>query len=170
MPNTSLPLGLNSGSTGHITHANIIHEEMNRLTRETGRRNVESLLVNGWKIDRSSVASSGIHIERVNMDVYLHIRGLDGRNATHQNFLDWSSTDDGTGISNNFFPYGLVFKSAIHANDSNEQWVISCTSSTSGFMMEKASGGGFLGLSGGYWRTFHWRTDRAWPSFLPPAV
>lgn len=70
MPNTTLPTSLAPGSPGLISNANIVHAEMNRLSRDTGWRNVTSLLRNG-------ASATTARIRRQDNLVIFEVRNLD---------------------------------------------------------------------------------------------
>lgn len=163
MSNTELPTGLNSGNTDHIGNHNTIHSELNELTRSTGRRNVESLLINGWRID--GPVGSGIHIERIRNEVYLHIRGLDGVNATSAYFLRFGA-DSLTEVSARFRPDGVAWQGPNHFDGSYGTWAPASAND----QLLIVSGTDYRRSLGGYWRTFMWTVGDVWPSFLPPAV
>jgi hypothetical protein len=84
MANTTLPTtGVVSDDPAYDHKADhyIIHTEVNKLSRDTGRRNVASLLINGW-------TATTIEMQRVNERTYLRIKGLNGSAATNSRFLE----------------------------------------------------------------------------------
>lgn len=172
MANTSLPTGVNAGTTGHAGFHNTLHTEVNKLSRSTGKRNIESYLINGWAIDRSSISGSGIWIERVDDMVILTARGLDGSNATSSLMMATVSSDTGEGISRNFLTDSGTYKSGVHSNDERELWIFAYT--TTNLYINNATPGTpgvtHFKKCGGYERQFIWHTTRNWPSFLPPAA
>lgn len=171
MPNTSLPTGLNANTTGHVDFHNTIHAEINLLSRRTGRRNLKDLLINGWAIDPNA-NGGGIHAEIIDDRVYLYIRGLDGTNATNVKFMNFSSVDDGSGISTRFAPYNSAYQSPVYTNGLSDDDRYIMASSTNGWAIYTPTLGSYFKKCGTYWRVFSWPTgDRnGWPSFLPPAV
>lgn len=155
MPNTSLPTNVAPGSTGHIGHANIVHEEINRLSQDTGLRDVTSLLVNGWKVG----AGGYVRIRRVNDLVTLFVNRLDGRDSTNRAFLD--AGNQAPAISLNMFPkdnqLSALFKGS--SDTATEPWNM-FTSGNSFWLSQQI-------LTGNTTVSWTFQTDRAKPSFLP---
>ena len=142
MANTSLPTSISAGSTGHISHANTVHDEVNELSRSTGLRSVHSLLVNGWN-------ATSVYIERVRDHTYLYLRGLDGTAATSGAFLSFS--DLGAG----FRPIGNSFQSALHEDAAGDP------------IRLRADANNIISPSrdwGGYNRVIVWRTTASFPA------
>lgn len=86
MANTALPTNIQAGSTGRIAQTNILHEEVNDLSRNTGPRLVQAgAIVNGWK-------ASSVLVQRIQDLVYVTVSGLDGTNATDDRFLAFGTS------------------------------------------------------------------------------
>lgn len=166
MSNTTLPTGLNSGSTGHITHANIIHAEMNELSRGTGRRMATGLLANGWTYRTQTDTSRGVHIERIRDMIHVYISGLDGTNATSPVFLPFGDTSDK--VSTTFMPYGGYYQSSIQSDNIGGQW--SLRSGVPGLEIFTEGINDYKHYLGGFWRVFSYPTRQGWPTFLPPVA
>ncbi|WP_440102367.1 hypothetical protein [Glutamicibacter mishrai] len=77
----ALPTNITVDTAGHAGLHNDVNAEVNRLARDTGRRNVTSLLINGW-------TASAVEIQRQNDRAYLRITGLNGSAATSSRFMD----------------------------------------------------------------------------------
>lgn len=157
MPNTSLPT-VQVGTTGRIEQTNIVHEEINRMSRDTGWRNVRGLLANGW-------SASDARIRRYDDRVTVQFTGLDASESSEATIIRLGS-NEATQLSSNFGP------------DINGGWRLPIFESSSGrvqFYGNNSSGlnavffeGTTLGL--GFTLQVTWNTYRAWPNFLPPAV
>lgn len=167
MSNTDLPIGLNTGNIEHIHHHNIIHEELNRITRDTGWRDASGHLINGWKL---GATNSWIRIRRINDFVYFSVRSLDGSDATSDVFMTHGS-DDGQNISNRFMPPAWSYRSAPQVDDNGDIWTLQIQSAG---MRIPASFGGYKRNLGAYARYFIWPgysdSFSDWPSFLPPEI
>lgn len=166
MSNTNLPVGLNSGSIGHIGHANILHAEVNELSRDTGRRNATGFLVNGWTHRAQSDTSRGVHLERIRDMVYVYISGLDGTNSTSDEFISFGKTSDK--ITEDFMPYGGFYQSEFHSDLAGGQWAI--RAGITGLSILVEGNNDRQHYLGGYWRVFSYPTRQPWPTFLPPAA
>ena len=84
MANTNLPVsGVVSGDPAydHKGHHYTIHAEVNKLSRDTGRRNMASLLINGW-------TATTIELQRVNERTFIRFKGLNGSAATSSRFME----------------------------------------------------------------------------------
>lgn len=80
MANTNLPESVSPAPSGHLGFHDILHAEVNELSRNTGLRDIKPLLVNGWTAD-------ALYIERVRDLVHLWFKKLDGSAATSATFL-----------------------------------------------------------------------------------
>ena len=76
-----LPTNVTVNTAGHAGLHNDTNTEVNRLGQDTGRRNVASLLINGW-------TASAVELQRQNERCYLRITGLNGSAATSSRFMD----------------------------------------------------------------------------------
>lgn len=146
MANTSLPTSISDGSTGLISHANTVHGEVNELSRNTGLREIKSLLVNGW-------TATSVYIERVRDRVHLYVRGLDGTGAASNAFLTFG---DASGqIPTGFRALGNSYQSELQ-EDANGN---SCR-----LRVDANSVLGPAGVNvGGYNREFAWRCTASFP-------
>ena len=172
--NTTLPTGLNVGSTGHTDNHNVIHAAVNELTKDTGLRDASHLLTNGWKLDTASGNPCWVRIRRTVDRVYLYVRGLDGSAATSPRFLTFGA-DEETQLSTRFSvqnsPSGpKSARSAMQFDDAGDPWAMEV--STTYVQLSTAFGGlSYQRKLGGWEREFQWQTlDPVMPSFLPPAV
>lgn len=76
-----LPTNVDVNTTGHAGLHNETNEEVNILGRDTGRRDMATLLINGW-------TAANIEIQRQNGRCYLRFAGLDGSAATSSRFME----------------------------------------------------------------------------------
>lgn len=83
MANTNLPEALSGSSTGHIGHTNVVHSEINLMTRDTGSVDITAALRNGWTSQR-------VTYNRRDQEVYLRFEGLSGTSATSTTVLEFS--------------------------------------------------------------------------------
>lgn len=98
MPNTNLRTNIVNAATGAISDANIVHGEINRLSRDTGWCDVTDRLRNGW-------TAASVRIRRVDYTTILAISELDSTNASSNVFLDANGGEDtGSNISSYFLP------------------------------------------------------------------
>lgn len=165
MPNTTLPTNLAPGSPGLISNANTVHSEMNRLSRDTGWRNVTSLLRNG-------ASATTARIRRQDNLVIFEVRDLDVSAV--------SGVSDGTpvqllkgggqgtsDISSNFlndYPIrGPIMKSVGSGFEMQLQTDFIASSDTYGisatFYTGRSTGSARLQLM--------YYCDKPWPTFLP---
>lgn len=154
MPNTALPTNVAPGTTGRIAQTNVVHAEVNELSRATGLRDITSLLVNGW-------TATSVYIEITRDWVHFYWRGLDGSAATSNAFLVFGTG----GLPNNFIPIGSAYSSAGHfgSNLSDGPYRFN----VSGVNMQVTQSSDRRAL-GAYWQTTSWRrTSTTWPSTLP---
>lgn len=157
MPNTSLPT-VQVGTTGRIAQTNIVHEEINRMSRDTGWRNIVGLLANGW-------SASDARIRRYDDRVTVQLTGLDSSSSTGATIVPIGA-DESTELSANFGP------------DISGGWRLPIFESSSGrvqFYGSNSSGLNAVFFEGttlgtGFTLQVTWNTYRAWPTFLPPAV
>lgn len=77
----ALPTNVTTSTTGHADLHNNVNAEVNRLARDTGRRDVSSLLINGW-------TASSVEIQRQDGRCYLRFAGLNGSSATSSRFME----------------------------------------------------------------------------------
>lgn len=154
MANTALDTNVQVGGGSIISDANIVHAEVNELSRSTGLRDVTSLLTNGW-------TATGVRIERVRDLVYFYWRGLDGSASTSRIFLTFGA--GATDISNRFASMGGSYQSELHADDAGQAYRIRVNSTD-----VQVPGTGDQRALGGYWKMAIWRApSTAWPTTLP---
>ena len=144
----ALPTNITAGQPGAIAGFNATNAEVNRLARDTGRRDVTSLLINGW-------SATAVEIQRQNDRCYLRITGLNGSAATSSRFMDMPS---------GFQPYAVT--ETYPQRDSTGAFKQGVTLSLSGgFTMPTSTAHGT-----GSQREISWATNAAWPSTLPGAA
>lgn len=85
MPNITLPTSNTPNSTPLATNLDIAWPELMRLSKDTGQRDVTSLLVNGW-------TASKVLWRRIVDEVFLEFRDLNGSAATNATFMNFSGT------------------------------------------------------------------------------
>lgn len=153
MPNTALPT-IAPGSTGRIAQQNVVHAEINELSRATGLRDITALLANDWK-------ATAVYIEITRQEVTLHWRGLDGTAATSNAFLLFG-TD---GLPNNFIPMGQGYSSEGHFASNLADGPYRFNVSNVNIQVTQGSDRRALGS---YWQSTTWRrTSTTWPAVLP---
>lgn len=158
MPNTTLPTNVTTGTTGRIAQTNIVHDELNRMTRDTGWRNLLPVFRNGWTASRA-------RIRRYDERVKLHIEDLDGTAATGPEIVRF-----GADLSTNFAPEVLNPAAAwrlptIQSLTDNWEVVMFGTASYIGARTVPTTGRAYSGLL-----MYEWSTFKAWPTALPPAA
>lgn len=174
MANTSLPTNLSPGTTGHIGHTNTVHGELNRLSQDTGWRNVTSFLANGW-----AVGSGGfVRIRREVDTVSVQVRHLQGSGSSDLIFLPLGSTE--SEVSSNFGPaIGEQFISPDYRDPSTpggQPWQIwtrvFAGAENNGFRCGRTTSSGVEApaTTGSSVIEWSYHTTRPWPSFLPPAA
>lgn len=160
MPNTSLPTNVTAGTTNHTADHNVIAAEINRLSRDTGWRDVSSFLKDGWALNAGGKAQ----VRRQDNQVTWRLVQINGLAATSQNFFAMNASAE---ISNGFGPdFPLVSPMFRPAPEDTSPFWFYVTSSqfairTSGTSVTQ------LGISV---IEVSYKTDRAWPTFLPPAA
>ena len=168
MPNTSLPETVTAGTLDHPGMHQTVNQEMNRITRDTGWRDLSGALVNGWTID----AGGYLAIRREADKTKLAVMRLNGAAATSPVFVAFGAEP---GISTNFRMAlaGLgtpgTATSPIHR--------VSSTSESVYFYMQNAGiavrvleGATPAASSGTGLVVWEFPSELAWPSRLPPAV
>ena len=158
MSNTNLPVGLNTGNTGHIQNHNILHEEVNRLSRDTGVRDIRHLLINGWTADKFT-------IQRVNDVVYVCIRGLKGTDATDADLMAYGA-DDSTELDYGFRPEGSNWMSPLYHNGDVGLWAINSVPVR--IRASSSTGNTWRVTTDNYDRTLVWTTSAPWPNQTLP--
>lgn len=165
MPNTTLPTNLAPGSPGLISNPNIVHAEINRLSRDTGWQNVRPLLRNGAT---AAVARIRRQDNLVTFEVLdLNVSAVPGVADGSPVELLTGGTEGTSDISSNFlnaYPVrGNVFKSVgsgfelqlqTNYNAATEAHSISAT-----FYTGRSTGTARLQLM--------FYCDKPWPTFLP---
>lgn len=85
MPNLNLPTNISPGVTSTFeTDVEAAWTELNKTSRDTGWRNITSLLTNGW-------TATAIHIRRIDEWVYWEFRSLSGSAATTASVMPMTS-------------------------------------------------------------------------------
>lgn len=169
MPNTTLPTNVTAGTTGHAGMHNTIAAELNRMTRDTGLRDASSLIANGWTLDSGGF----IYIRRVDDEVTLYMRGLNGSAATSNTFLIGGTAEPGV-LSRDFRP--SVSASVTHttvsplyrATPNGTPWFLfydaawRCGTQNSAATPPTGFGSAIV--------QWTYKTAMPWPTNLPPAV
>ncbi|MGO2110143.1 MAG: hypothetical protein ACTH31_00855 [Pseudoclavibacter sp.] len=164
MPNTTLPTNRGPGSPGIISDSNIVHAEINRLSRDTGWRNVTSLIRNG-----ASATSARIR-RQDNLVIFevhnLSVAGVSGVADGVPVQLLLAGEEGASDISSNFLPgyplRGPVMKSLASGLEmqlhvevlSGGAQYISAT-----FYQGRSTGNPRIQLT--------YYCDKPWPTFLP---
>lgn len=147
MANTNLPTNVTAGTADHPGLHNDVNVEINELSRNTGLRDVTSLLANGW-------TATAVRIERVRDRVYLYLRGLDGSAASGTSFMAMSSLGGG------FSPMDGSYRGPV-LWDSTPEPGARITITNAGFL-------GTTGMvMGGQWVEVSYRTVQSFPSSFP---
>ena len=158
MPNTDLRTNLQNGDTGLLSDANTVHGEINRMSRDTGWRDLSGLLANGW-------VASDARIRRYDDRVTVQLTGLDSSGSTNATIFSFGANES-TSVSSNFGPdisggWRLpIFESSV----GRVQFYGNNTSGLNAVFFEGTT------LGTGFTLQITWNTYRAWPNFLPPAV
>lgn len=157
MPNTSLPTSITPNvTTGISDDLEVAYAEINRMSRDTGWRNLGGLLANGW-------TASDARIRRYDDRVTVQLTGLNSSSSTGATIVPLGANES-TDLSANFGP------------DISGGWRLPIFESSLGrvqFYGNNSSGLNatfFEGTTLGEAFTLQitWNTYRAWPSFLPP--
>lgn len=161
MSNTTLPETIQSGQTGNIADREVVHQEVNRMSRSTGWRDISGYLTNGWAAD----------VARIRRDddwVTLELSNLDGAGATTLSAAVFRFSGDPADVSSQFTP-DAPFSIRTPTFESTAAGM------RVGFYLLSGNGGFFASFAEGNrtgsvalqitWRVF--RPD-GWPSFLPP--
>lgn len=75
MVNTTLPTNIQPGTTGGVAaNANEVHRHINRFSRDTGWRDVSSLIINSW--------GGVIRVRRMDSTVYWRIANIAGNGSS----------------------------------------------------------------------------------------
>ncbi|NQD42708.1 hypothetical protein [Glutamicibacter halophytocola] len=139
-----LPTDVTIDTAGHADLHNDVNTEVNRLGQDTGRRDVKSLLINGW-------TAASVEIQRSNGRCYLRIGALNGSSATSSRFMDMPA---------GFQPPYIVETYA--QRDSSSAFVQGVTLSLSGgFTIPSGT------VLGSAVREVSWACTAGWPSSLP---
>ena len=157
MPNTTLPTsGINDGDNNHIPHHEIVHAEINRMSRDTGLIDVTSNLVNGW-------TANYVGIRRVDDTVTLYVDGLDGTSATSTIFLNVGSGGSSV-LSSGFMPDTVPSRSPLYLQDDGELMTLYVQGGAPGaFRAMKADSSRAGAMSTGA-QQWVYKTDRFFPS------
>lgn len=171
MPNTTLPTNVTAGTSGHADFHNQLHTEVNRITRDTGLRDISSFLMNGWTLKSGGYA----YIRRVDNQVYLYLNGLDGSAATSQAFLYCGAVNPSIpGISGSFAPAAastsLQTMSPLFRRPVGQgaPWYLFWSSNY--FRTADMDSGSAIVSMTGSGVEWQWTAERSWPSTLPPAA
>lgn len=169
MPNTTLPENVSPGNTGHIGQTNIVHSEVNRMSRDTGYRDLRDALVNGWTVDEDGF----FLVRRVDDTTTIYFEGLRGAAASNAILLTAGSGN----LSSGFFPdfTGMSLVSPLFLNTANRDDPFYLQLRTDGsFRLEAFPVSGSAGFRdvalGGRAGQWSWKTQRAWPQGMPPEV
>lgn len=156
MPNTSLPT-VQVGTTGRIAQTNIVHEEINRLSRDTGWRDVSGLIRSSWTV-------AAARIRRVDYQVVLEVTGLDSSTSTGALLLSFGA-NSASDLSSNFAPEGGAFRLPTFESASGR--VQFYGNESSGLNVAFLDG---TSLGTAFKLQVAWATFKGWPNFLPPTV
>ena len=153
MPNTSLPTNLQQGSTGHIEHSNTLATEMNRLSRQTGVRDLKPFLINGW-------TATTFTIERRDCFTIIRITNLDGSASTNQTLFPFVEVAPGVSAA---LMGQHARRSPLFQTVTGDEFYFSVSGGEfRGFFPGAAKATGAIQVE---WIVFF---DGVWPSFLPP--
>lgn len=159
MPNTALRTNIGTGATGLIADANVVHGEINRLSRDTGWRNVLPLFINGW-------TATAARIRRVDHSVIFEVTGLDSSASTSNAVIAFGS-NEATELSSRFAPdIGRIRTPVFESASQNFQVHIYLNPETG---LNASFSEGTLAHAA-YPLQVSWHTFLDWPTFLPPAV
>lgn len=140
-----LPTNVTIETAGHADLHNDVNTEVNRLGQDTGRRNVTSLLINGW-------TANAVEIQRKNERCYLRITGLNGSAATSSKFMDMPA---------GFQPY-LITETYPQRDSSGTIKQGVTLSLSGGFTMPSGTVHGTASS-----REIDWACTAGWPASLP---
>ena len=156
MPNTSLPVPPPPGAGNIMTDIATAWGEINRMSRDTGWRDITSSLRSGWTADL-------VRIRRVDYHVVCEITNLSLSGSTAATMIQFGT---GTAPSMNFLPEGDRFRIGNFAS-ANAGWEV-------GFYGVSGTLSGSVFVDGGNASTglhkllLAWDTWRPWPTSLPP--
>ena len=139
-----LPTDITENTINHDQLHNNVNAEVNRLGQDTGRRNVATLLINGW-------TATSVEIQRQAGRCYLRFAGLNGSAATSSRFMDMPA-----GFQP---PYIAETYAQRNASSSFVQGVT--LSLSGGFTMPSGT------VLGSATREISWACEASWPSTLP---
>lgn len=162
MPNTTLPTDVTAGTGGHANMHQVTNRELNRMSRDTGWRDIRGLFRNGWAADVAL-------IRRVDEDVTLHLGNLDGSAASSMSSpIFMFGFDESNELSLQFTP-DAPFSIRLPTFEST------AVGMRVHFYMSSGAGGFYASFSegsrtGGPLLQVNWKVHRGdgWPSFLPP--
>lgn len=143
--NTTLPEAITPGSTtGLASNSETVHAFVNAASRDTGRRNVASLLINGW-------TAATVQLRRADDRCYLYIAGLNGSAATNSRFME---------VPAGFQP-PIVIETQMQRNSSGSNVQGITVSLSGGFTIPTGT------VLGSVAREISWPTEAAFPTSLP---
>lgn len=151
--NTNLPTNVTAGTPDLPGMLNESHDAVNTLSRDTGWRDLSTLLINGW-------TATHAHVRRVNTLVEFRFTGLTG--GTNTQILEIGG---GAGqISNRFFPDLYSMRSPHYTGSGVDCFFTHTANYMFCFLENGTTETGGFGVS---W-VFNSRTP--WPTSLPPAI
>lgn len=161
MANTSLPESISGGQGGHLGHSQIVHTELNRMTRDSGSVDITSLLRNGWTSDR-------VLYRRRDQLVEFKFQGLNGMSATSTTVLSFS---DSNGVPEALLPHtnDLPFNTGLYLNASDRADPCFFTFQGTALQCRLASNGAASGVVSVGSSSFivSYMTGRGWYGALP---
>lgn len=160
MPNTTLPTPPTPGGGSIISDLGSAYEEINRMSRDTGWRNLTSLLVGGWVAD-------SVHIRRIDSLVILEITNLDPTAMTSGAFLKFSASSASNRVDSRFLPAGDRFRTP-RFESTNAAWGVTLYQTALDLNVQFDDRGSEP--TGQHTLQISWHTFRGWPVFLAPEV
>lgn len=162
MPNTTLPESIQPGQIGNIADREVAHQEINRMSRTTGWRDISGYLTNGWTADAA-------RIRRDDDWVTLELTNLDGSAASSPTAAVFRfGADESSNVSSQFTPDAPAFiRLPVFESVAAGMRVHFYVTSGNGAFLASFSDGD---RTGGVALHVTWRVFRpdGWPSFLPP--
>lgn len=169
MPNTTLPENVSPGATGHIGQTNTVHAEINRMSRDTGYRDLRAALVNGWTVDEDGF----FLVRRIDDTTTIYFEGLRGAAASSAVLLTGGSGNLSSGFFPEFTGMNLVSPLFLNTGDRDDPFYLQLSTggsvTLSAYPASGSAGYSTVALGGraGQWS---WKTQRAWPQGMPPEV
>lgn len=159
MPNTTLPTDVTAGTGGHVDMHQVTNRELNRISRDTGWRDISGFITSGWTVDAA-------RIRRVDDLVVLELSNLDsaGAESTGAPVFRFGA-DAATQVSSQFTPDGGSIRLPSYESTGagvRVGFYLGSAAFYASFAQGTATGTTALQIT---WRVF--RPD-GWPTFLPP--